>query len=105
MIWVILIFTSLVFFVYFKVQQARAVGPMEKRWYSSKGSIAVGVFFISFAINSYLRFETTVAAIVSLVFFAFGLINLIFGIRFYKTYLPYAQKEAEELKKAETKEK
>ncbi|UCZ52269.1 YtpI family protein [Bacillus shivajii] len=101
MIWVLLIFTSLVLFVYFKVQQARARGMMEKRWYASKGSIAVGIFFISFAINAYSRFGTTVAAFVALFFFAFGLINVIFGIRFYKTYLPYARQEVEEMKKEE----
>ncbi|MBU9721132.1 MULTISPECIES: YtpI family protein [Bacillaceae] len=95
MIFVILIIFSLIFFVYYKVQQARVGGPMERRWYAAKGSIAIGIFFISFGINSYLSLGSQVAAYVALLFVAFGLVNIIFGGKNYKNSLPYARKEIE----------
>ncbi|MDG5786991.1 YtpI family protein [Evansella sp. AB-P1] len=102
--YIIIIIISLVFYVYNKVQQAKAPGPAEKRWYAAKGSIAIGIFFITFGVSSYINLGTSVAAIVSLIFTVFGLLNVIFGIKFYRTFLPFAKKEVEALKEQETKE-
>ncbi|MDQ0255035.1 hypothetical protein J2S74_002417 [Evansella vedderi] len=98
----VIIVVSLVLFVYYKVQQAKAAGFMEKRWYSSKGSIAVGLFFISFGINAYNSLGSQIAAIVAVLFVSFGLVNVILGTRDYRRFLPLARKEVEEMKKAET---
>ncbi|MBU9712935.1 YtpI family protein [Evansella tamaricis] len=96
MIFIVLIIFSLVFFVYYKVQQSRVSGPAERRWYSAKGSIAIGIFFISFGINSYLSLGTQVSAYVTVLFVGFGLVNVIFGAKHYKTFLPLARKEIEQ---------
>ncbi|ADU31476.1 YtpI family protein [Evansella cellulosilytica] len=101
MVLVMIIVVSLVLFVYYKVQQTKGRGPMEKYWYSSKGSIAIGIFFISFGINSYNSLGSQVAAIVALVFVIFGLVNVIFGFKQYRTFLPLAREEVEQLSKSE----
>ncbi|WP_167553072.1 YtpI family protein [Evansella clarkii] len=101
MLLISIIIISLVFFVYFKVQQAKVPGLMLKSWYAAKSSITIGVFFVAFAVNSYNSFGSQVAAIVGLVFVVYGIINIVFGIRNYRTYLPLARKEMEEIKKAE----
>ncbi|MGJ9382392.1 hypothetical protein CR203_12815 [Salipaludibacillus neizhouensis] len=97
-----LIISSLLFFVYFKVQQVRSTGPMAKRWYGTKGSITVGIFFISFAINSYLNLLSSVAAVIALLFFVYGIANLYFGLKQHKEIAPHAKKEAETMEKAAT---
>jgi drug/metabolite transporter (DMT)-like permease len=90
---IFLIFASLVTVAYFKVRQSRASGPIEKRWHSSKGSIAIGVFFIAFGINSYVSLQTTVSAITTLIFVVFGAINLFFGYKHFRMYTARAKEE------------
>jgi hypothetical protein len=93
MIFILLIFASLISFVYFKVQQSRGIGPLEKRWYSSKGSIAIGIFFISFGINSYVNLQTSTSAVITLLFVAFGAINVFFGYKHYRLVSPHVKDE------------
>lgn len=93
---IILIIFSLIYFVYVKVQQLKAKGPGEANWYRAKGNIAIGVFFISFGLASYIALQTPVALGVAIFFSIFGLINIIFGIKNYRFHLPYARKEVEQ---------
>ncbi|SDZ54729.1 YtpI-like protein [Evansella caseinilytica] len=104
MLLILLFVVSLVLYVYFKVVQARVKGPLEKGWYSAKGSIAIGIFFIAFGINAYLTLGTTIAAFVALLFVAFGLANVYFGWKQYRKLLPLARKEVEEQKRSESSE-
>lgn len=101
---IVIIIVSLVLFVYYKVQQAKSPGFMEKRWYSAKGSIAVGIFFISFGVNAYNSLGSQVAAYVAVLFVGFGLVNVIFGTRDYRRFLPLARQEVEELAKEKPNE-
>ena len=98
MILILLIFASLVSFVYFKVQQSRGIGPLEKRWHSAKGSIAIGIFFMSFGINSYVNLQTSVSAIITLLFVAFGVINVYFGYKHYRLVSPHVKDEIAKVK-------
>ncbi|MBM7096453.1 MULTISPECIES: YtpI family protein [Alteribacter] len=100
----IIIVVSFVLFVYFKVQQMKARGPMESKWYSSKSSIAVGVAIGTFGLNAMINLGTTVATAIGVIFIIYGGINVFFGIRNYRAFLPYARKEAEEIRKHESKE-
>ncbi|MCE7793356.1 YtpI family protein [Salipaludibacillus sp. CUR1] len=93
MFFIFLIFASLVAFVHFKVQQGRATGPVEKRSNSSKGSIAIGIFFISFGINSYMNLQSSVSAFITLIFVIFGTINVFFGLKHYRMLKPHLSKE------------
>lgn len=89
----ILIVVSLFLFVYFKVIQTRVKGPGERALYNAKSNLALGVFILAFGINSYITLQTTVAAVVALLFTAMGIVNLYFGFQRYKFYKPVAQKE------------
>ncbi|WP_157812132.1 YtpI family protein [Alteribacter populi] len=100
----IVIVVSLILFVYYKVQQVKATGLMEKRWYGAKGSIAVGIFIAIFGLNAMINFGTSIATFVGVIFIIYGGINVFFGIKNYQTFLPYAKQEAEELKKQETQQ-
>ncbi|UJW58622.1 YtpI family protein [Bacillus sp. A116_S68] len=90
---VVLIFASLVAFVYLKVQQSREVEPLVKRSYSLKSSIAIGIFLISFGINSYMSLQSSVAAVVALIFLVVGSINVFFGWKQYRLLKNYSPKE------------
>ncbi|MFA9558733.1 YtpI family protein [Evansella sp. AB-rgal1] len=102
--YIIFIIISLVFYVYYKVQQAKVPGYGQKRWYAAKANIAIGIFFISFGVSSYNNLGTSIAAFVALLFVSFGLVNVIMGFKHQRTYLPFARKEVEEQKKLETQE-
>ncbi|UTR15593.1 YtpI family protein [Salipaludibacillus sp. LMS25] len=90
---VALIFASLVAFVYLKVQQSREEDILVKRSYSLKSSIAIGVFLISFGINSYMSLQSSVAAVVALIFLVVGSINVLVGWKQLRLLKNYAQKE------------
>lgn len=96
MIFIFLIFASLVAFVYFKVQQSRGSAPVEKRLHSSKASIAIGIFFISFGINSYVNLQTSISAIITLVFVAFGAVNVFYGYKHFRLVSPHVKDEIAE---------
>ncbi|WP_280769909.1 YtpI family protein [Salipaludibacillus daqingensis] len=93
MILIFLIFASLVTFVYYKVQQSRGISSTEKRFYSSKGSIAIGIFFISFGINSYINLQTSISAYITLLFVIFGLVNVYFGYKHVRLLSPHIKEE------------
>lgn len=68
---------------------------MEKKWISTKGNIAIGVFLISFGFNQ-IVIMSTVALIIGSIFIILGALNVIFGYRAYQYYLPLAMNEAKQ---------
>ncbi|TMW71714.1 YtpI family protein [Alteribacter natronophilus] len=97
----IMIVVSFVLFVYFKVQQTRSRGVMEGNWYASKASIAVGIAIGSFGLNAMILYGTSISTAVGVIFMIYGGINVFFGIRNYRAFLPAAQKEAEAIRQHE----
>ncbi|QKS72046.1 YtpI family protein [Paenalkalicoccus suaedae] len=95
LIFIIAIVSSLILFVYFKVQQARVQGPMEKKFYAAKGSMCFGLFMLAFGMNSYMGLGTQVALFVAIVFILMGGANIFFGWQRHKEVKPYALKERE----------
>ncbi|MEH6949464.1 YtpI family protein [Bacillus sp. JJ634] len=94
-IFVVFIIVSLALYVFFKVKSLRTRLPMEKKWISSKSSMALGSFITFFGINQLFLFQSMVTYIVAGIFIVIGSINLIGGYKMYKFYLPYAIDEAE----------
>lgn len=92
---VILIVFSLAFYVFYKIKYVRSAKPGERRWISSKSSIALGLFVLTFGINQLYIYQSTVSYIIAAVFILLGAINIWSGIKAYKFYLPYAIEEAE----------
>jgi amino acid transporter len=97
-IFVFLIIISFSLFLFYKVKYVRSKRPAEKDWLSAKSSIALGLFVALFGINQLFLFQTTVTYIVAAIFIIVGGLSLYNGIGAYKYYLPYARKEAEEMK-------
>ncbi|WP_110114104.1 YtpI family protein [Bacillus sp. CGMCC 1.16541] len=95
---VILILSSLGFYVYLKLKYVRSKRPVEKQWISAKSSIALGVFVFFFGINQWFIYQTTLSIIVGLLFVLIGAGSIWAGIRAYKHYLPFVMKEAQEQK-------
>lgn len=96
---VILIVISIAFYVFYKIKTVRSRRPAEKKWLSAKSSIALGLFVALFGINQLFLYSTTVTYIVAAVFIILGGINVWAGFKAYQHYLPYAAKEAEDLRK------
>ncbi|OLN22678.1 hypothetical protein BTO30_08480 [Domibacillus antri] len=94
---VIVIVVAFAFYVFYRVQNVRSRRPMEKKWLSAKSSMALGLFVGVFGINTLFVQQTTVSYIVAAVFILFGFASMIAGYKMYKYYLPFAQKEADEL--------
>ncbi|MBM7701221.1 YtpI family protein [Metabacillus iocasae] len=95
---VILILSSLGFYVYLKLKYVRSKRPIEKQWLSAKSSIALGVFVLFFGINQWFIYQTTLSIIVGLLFVLIGAGSIWAGVRAYKHYLPFVIKEAQEQK-------
>lgn len=94
---VILITISIVFYFFYKVKSFRTKAVVEKSWINTKANIALGSFLVFFGLNQiFIRFDSTIALIVSALFILLGLANVILGYRAYRHYLPLAIKEAEQ---------
>ncbi len=93
-----LIVLTLAFYLFYKIKYARSNRPAEKKWLSSKSSIALGLFVCLFGVNQLFIHHTTVTYIVAAVFILVGGLSAMAGIKDYKHYLPYAIEEAESLK-------
>lgn len=89
-----IIVISAVFYIYFKVKYFQAKAPIEKKWISTKGNIAIGAFLIAFGINQVV-ITSTVAIIVGTIFILLGAVNVVFGYRAYKHYMPLMLQEAD----------
>ena len=96
---VFLIVISFALYVYYKIKYVRCRRPIEKKWLSSKSSMALGLFVALFGINQLFLFQQTITYIVAGIFIVIGLLSAIAGFKAYKHYLPFAIEEAEELSK------
>ncbi|WP_046176688.1 YtpI family protein [Domibacillus indicus] len=96
---VIVIVLSFVFYLFYKVQYTRSKRPMERKWLSAKSSMVLGLFVGVFGVNTLLIQQTATAYIIAAIFIVYGFASMIAGYKMYKHYLPFAQKEAEELDK------
>lgn len=91
-----LIIISLAFYVFYKIKFFRTKLPIEKRWISSKSSIALGIFVTLFGINQLFIFQSTVTYIISTIFIIIGTTSIWTGIKIYKFFLPLAIDEAKQ---------
>lgn len=96
---VILIIFSFSFYIFYKIKYVRSKFPAEKKWISSKSSIALGAFVAFFGLNQLFIHSTKVSIVIGIIFLVLGLFNVYGGIKAYKFYLPHAVKEAEEIRK------
>jgi len=93
---VILIVVSFAMYVFYKLKYVRSSRPIERKWLSSKSSIALGLFVALFGLNQLFLFQTTITYIISGLFILLGVSNAISGFKRYKHYLPFAIQEADE---------
>lgn len=94
---VVLIVISIVIYFFYKAKAFRTKAVIEKNWINTKASIALGSFLVFFGINQiFLRYDSTVALVVSIIFILLGLANIILGYKAYRHYLPLAIEEAEQ---------
>ncbi|MCA0986338.1 YtpI family protein [Guptibacillus algicola] len=98
-IFIILIIFSIVFYLFYRVKSFRSNGVATKEWLNSKASIALGLFLIFFAINSFAVYITTVTYIVGAAFIILGLVNVIVGYKKQKHYRPFAVEEYDSMNK------
>ena len=92
------IILSLAFYVFYKIKYVRSRRPAEKKWLSAKSSIALGLFVLLFGINQLFLYHTTITYIISGLFILIGSMSTWTGFKASKYYLPYAAKEAENIK-------
>ncbi|WP_075982554.1 YtpI family protein [Bacillus massilinigeriensis] len=95
---VIFIILSFSFYIFYKIKSVRCKRPAEKKWISSKSSIALGLFVALFGVNQIFLYNTTLTYIIAAIFVIIGLLSVWGGIKAYKFFLPIAIKEAEEFK-------
>jgi amino acid transporter len=87
---------SFTFYIFYKIKQVRSNRPMEKKWLSSKASIALGLFVALFGINQLFIYQTALSYFIAAVFLLFGIGSAWTGFKMYKHVLPFAQREADE---------
>lgn len=96
-VFVILIISSLTFYIFYKVKYVRSKKPIEKKWLSSKSSIALGAFVALFGINRLFLTLSPLAIAISIIFIIIGMISIVSGFKAYKYYLPHVFQEREQL--------
>lgn len=97
---VTLIVIAFAMYVFYKMKYVRSSRPIERKWLSTKSSIALGLFVALFGVNQLFLFQTTATYIIAIIFILLGAINTISGFKAYKHYLPFAMEEAEEANKS-----
>lgn len=95
---VFLIIFAFSMYVYYKIKYVRCSRPVERKWLSSKSSIALGLFVALFGINQLFLFQTTVTYIIAGLFILIGSLSAFAGFKAYQHYLPFAREEAEQAK-------
>ncbi len=93
---VIFIITSLSFYVYYKIKYFRTKKELERKWLSTKASIALGAFVALFGLNRLYISQETISVIISILFLVIGSISIWTGIKAYRYYLPYVEQEYEQ---------
>lgn len=93
-----LIILSLAFYVFYKIKYVRTSRPAEKKWLSSKSSIALGLFVFLFGVNQLFLYHTALTYVIAGIFIIIGAMSIWSGVKAYKYYLPYAVKEAKSFK-------
>lgn len=93
-IFVILITISLSFYLFYKVKYVRSRRPIERKWLSSKSSVALGLFVALFGVNQLFLDGNTITYIIATIFILLGGYNVFGGVRAYKYYFPLAVEEA-----------
>ncbi|SFB17410.1 MULTISPECIES: YtpI family protein [unclassified Bacillus (in: firmicutes)] len=94
---VIFIVLSFAFYVFYKMKYVRSNRPAERKWLSGKSSIALGLFVGLFGVNQLFLYSTTTTYVISSIFILIGVLSIWAGYKAYKTYLPLAIKEFEQL--------
>lgn len=92
---VILITISLSFYVYYKIKYVRSKRPVERKWISTKSSIALGLFVALFGVNQLFLNGNTITYIIATFFILLGCATIFTGIKAYRHYFPLVVKEAE----------
>jgi uncharacterized protein YxeA len=93
---VTLIVVLFAFYLFYKTKYFRSNRPVEKKWLSSKSSIALGLFVCLFGVNHLLFIsKSTITYIIAVVFIIYGAVFTWVGFKKYKHYLPFAVEEAE----------
>lgn len=85
-IFAVLIIVSIVFFVYYKVAILRTKDGLTQRYFNAKSRVSLGVFLISFGINQYIAYQTTLVLFVSIVFVALGGYLAVYGFKESRHY-------------------
>jgi succinate-acetate transporter protein len=98
-IFVLCIVISFSFYIFYKIKFVRSHLPVERKWISSKSSMALGLFVSLFGINQLFLFQSTVTYIVAAIFIMIGGFSIWSGWKSYRYFLPLAIKEAEQYQK------
>lgn len=96
---VVLIAISFAFYLFYKIKYVRSKRPAERKWLSSKSSIALGLFVCLFGINQLFLYHTMITYIVAAIFILIGSLSALSGVKAYKYYRPFAAKEVESIDK------
>lgn len=95
-VFVTLIVVLFALYLFYKTKYFRSKRPVEKKWLSSKSSIALGLFVCLFGMNHLLFISKSMASyVIAAIFIIYGGVFTWIGIKKYKHYLPFAMEEAE----------
>lgn len=91
----VFIVISFALYLFYKIKYIRSNRPIEKKWISSKSSIALGLFVFLFGINQLFIYHTIITYFIASIFILIGGLSTWAGLKAYNYYLPYKVKEAE----------
>lgn len=71
-IFVFFIVISFAAYFYFKTKQFRSTLPIRTKWYKAKAGVALGIFLITFGLNTCIVYPTLVGYAIAAVFIVVG---------------------------------
>lgn len=86
LIFALIIAVSIVMYIYYKVMILRTKDELNQKYMNAKARIFLGSFIFFFGINQYIAYQTRFILFISLVFFALGLMQMVYGFKAAKHY-------------------
>lgn len=82
----IVIVTSIVLYIYYKVAILRTKDGLSQHYLNAKSRICLGVFILFFGVNQYLFYQTKLALFIAIIFAILGVLQINRGIKETRHY-------------------
>lgn len=74
-VFIFMIIISFAVYFYYKTKQFRSTLPIRKKWYKAKAGVALGIFLISFGLNTCIVYPSKLGYAITAIFVIVGIME------------------------------